>query len=140
VVGCAYRDGEEARERSEDLVAVHVHPAHRCCRKPNQRRPSGGWTRSRGESGGSAHARTGSWRSRRRRRRRGAARPPTHTHQQHRRWQAAGEAGRRLLPRARSLALEFNSPDPLAPTQLTFSVSATVCSVLNLIQMVIFIR
>jgi hypothetical protein len=70
----------------------------------------------------------------------GEGQPPTHTHQQHRRWQAAGEAGRRLLPRARSLALEFNSPDPLAPTQLTFSVSATVCSVLNLIQMVIFIR
>jgi hypothetical protein len=50
----------------------------------------------------------------------GEGQPPTHTHQQHRRWQAAGEVGGRLLPRARSLALEFNSPDPLAPTQLMF--------------------
>jgi hypothetical protein len=99
---------ENARRTSSPSASVLP---NRSCRKPNQRTPSGVWTRNRGEKGSlgigmEEVTRTGNRRSGRRRRRRGPARTHTPAAQP-----AAGEVGWRLLPRAHSLALEFNSPD-----------------------------
>jgi hypothetical protein len=70
---------ENARRTSSPSASVLP---NRSCRKPNQRTPSGVWTRNRGEKGSlgigmEEVTRTGNRRSGRRRRRRGPAR--THT-------------------------------------------------------------
>jgi hypothetical protein len=122
VVGCTYPGAVSAkagqggaRERAEDLVAIHSHPS---CSTDPAGNPTNEHHQERGHEAGGEKGSLG-WR---RRRALGAggvdgdedgegqpARPP---HQQRRRWPAAGEVGRRLLPRAHSLAPEFNSPAP----------------------------
>jgi hypothetical protein len=120
VVGCTYPGAVSAkagqggaRERAEDLVAILIRPAQPILQETqptNTIRSVDTKQGRKGELGMEEAARTGSRRSGRRRRRRGPARPPTH--QQRSRWPAAGEAGRRLLPRARSLALIVQLPSP----------------------------